>query len=79
MYTTDSDVPNSYLHLYVIIYTLTLRHAEHGHKLEQEREQCVQEWQAGQAQLDALQKALEEHQVLLADKVIVDISIWYGR
>ena len=50
-------------------FSLTLRHAEHCHKLEKEREHYVQEWQAGQAQLDALQKALEEHQVLLADKV----------
>ena len=47
------------------------RHAEQCHKLEQEKEQYVQEWQAGQAQLDTLQKALEEHQLLLADKVYV--------
>ena len=49
--------------------TIAIRHAEQCHKLEQEREQYAQEWQAGQAQLDALQKALEEHQLLLADKV----------
>ena len=50
---------------------IAIRHAEQCHKLEQEREQYAQEWQAGQAQLDALQKALEEHQLLLADKVHV--------
>ena len=53
----------------VMLMSIAIRHAEQCHKLEQEREQYAQEWQAGQAQLDALQKALEEHQLLLADKV----------
>ena len=52
-------------------FLLALRHAEHCHKLEKEREHYIQEWQAGQSRLDALQKALEEHQVLLSDKVHV--------
>ena len=52
----------------------TLRYAEHCHKLEKEREQCVQNWQAGNVQVDALKKALEEHQVLLADKVFRSLA-----
>lgn len=53
----------------VVLMSIAIRHAEQCHKLEQEREQYAAEWQAGQAQLHALQKALEEHQLLLADKV----------
>jgi Skp family chaperone for outer membrane proteins len=52
-----------------MLMLIAIRHAEQSHKLEQERERYAQEWQAGQAQLQALQKALEEHQLLLADKV----------
>ena len=48
---------------------LKLRHAEHCHKLEKDKEQYVQEWQVGQTQVETLQKTLEEHRLLLADKV----------
>ena len=53
----------------VVLMSIAIRHAEQCHKLEQEREQYAAEWQAGQAQLHGLQKVLEEHQLLLADKV----------
>ena len=50
-------------------FYVIIRHAEHCHRLEKDKEQYVQEWQVGQTQVETLQKALEEHRLLLADKV----------
>lgn len=61
--------------IYSLIGYLSLRFAEHCHSLENEKEQCMQEWQAGQMQLDALKKALEEHKILIADKVCVSVHV----